>query len=463
MPEKWWRGERIDGPEYRKYVEQRWSSPRGGGPTRLLRRLAGLVALLVVLGFGVPVAAHVANDAPVTKAFGATLDDYRALAACPDQAGSVADLLTREDFELGSDVLKAKFCAGTLAERGLAEAPAAIPTPEPTATHAPGETPQPTPAPTPVPIDLFALRVHAITLINEDRLANGLDAVTLGSNGAAQGHAEELFATGYIAHWNQTGLKPYMRYTLAGGTDYEAENISAPDRPRDPDLRYRTSTPEDSLADAQIGLMNSPGHRRNILDPWHHSVSLGIACDDVSCALVQQFEGDYVDYDVLPSIQSGALAVAGELLEGFALSSIQIWYDQPPEALTLGQLDRTFSYFTGQRPMVFVRPPAGPGRFYPDDVADYSWERGPDPYEVSPSLPRTTEHPSPDEKISLQADVPWVTAGTWSEGSEGRFVVQADLSDAITAAGPGVYTVVIWAQRGGDSLSVSNYALWVGL
>ena len=50
-----------------------------------------------------------------------------------------------------------------------------------------------------------------LTLINRDREANGLAPVILGTNTAAQSHAEEELANGYISHWGMDGMKPYMR------------------------------------------------------------------------------------------------------------------------------------------------------------------------------------------------------------------------------------------------------------
>jgi hypothetical protein len=64
------------------------------------------------------------------------------------------------------------------------------------------------------------LVAFALDLINQDRIANGLEPVDLGSNTAAQFHAEDMMEHGYISHWGLNGLKPYMRYTVAGGANY---------------------------------------------------------------------------------------------------------------------------------------------------------------------------------------------------------------------------------------------------
>ena len=116
-------------------------------------------------------------------------------------------------------------------------------TPAPTRVIVPTQTPAPTPAPTRVIVPAPArtntptpTRVHKpapareskgqgnleekrfmLELINRERRKAGLPEVTLGSNRAAQLHAEAMLADCFSSHWGMDGLKPYMRYTLAGG------------------------------------------------------------------------------------------------------------------------------------------------------------------------------------------------------------------------------------------------------
>ena len=71
-------------------------------------------------------------------------------------------------------------------------------------------------------------RQQLLALINADRGAHALSSVVLGNNSAAQGHAEDMLRHDYISHWDPLGLTPYMRYTLAGGEAYEAENVALP-------------------------------------------------------------------------------------------------------------------------------------------------------------------------------------------------------------------------------------------
>ena len=183
-----------------------------------------------------------------------------------------------------------------------------------------GSTLAPPPTPTVVAARDSAtqdLKEFMLDLINRDRMDNGLTPVERGHNLAAQAHAEELFQRGFLGHWGLDGLKPYMRYTLASGAGAEAENVAGSNMPRIHGASYAKTPVRDSLLEAEEGLMASPGHRRNILNPWHQRVNLGIACDDVGCTVVQQFEHTYVQFDRVPSVSKGRLAFAGRLLGGF--------------------------------------------------------------------------------------------------------------------------------------------------
>jgi uncharacterized protein YkwD len=328
-------------------------------------------------------------------------------------------------------------------------------------------TPTATPIVTPESIHQLML-----DLINAAREVEGLNPVVLGTNTAAQKHAEEMLAKGYLSHWGLNGMKPYMRYALAGGYNYEAENVSG--------LPYRVNStlftrqdPKEMLIEAMDGLMDSPGHRRNILNKWHKKVNLGIAYDRSVLYVAQQFEGDYVEFTRKPSLQEGQLSLSGKTLEGFVLSGVQLYYDPPPAPLTLGQLGQTYCYSSGL-PIVFLRPPPGPREYYVDSVAETTTSGCLDPYLVD----KDTPPPQPTEirsglKITLVAppqavrsvpaipiQVPWLDAATW-DVSESEFLIEADLSKIIKQRGQGVYTVVIWAKKDGESIVISEYPIFI--
>lgn len=68
-----------------------------------------------------------------------------------------------------------------------------------------------------------------LALINAERRIAGLAPVVLGDNDAAQLHAEASLENCFASHWGLDGLKPYMRYSLAGGYQSNGENVSGLD------------------------------------------------------------------------------------------------------------------------------------------------------------------------------------------------------------------------------------------
>ena len=353
----------------------------------------------------------------------------------------------------------------------LVPTPTNTSTPYPTATPTPRPTRTPTPTPTPAPT-LLDLRDLVLELINEEREKNNLQPVALGNNSAAQDHAESMMENNTGGHWGLDGMLPYMRYTLAGGQGYVAENVSGTIINPAAVSRYRSITPQEALERHHRGLMNSPGHRKNILDPWHTHVSLGIACQRYACALVQKFQGDYVSFTETPEFANGILTLKGSMASPFTMYNIAVWYDPPVRPLTPGQLDRTYSYNTGKKPVAFILDPPPPGYYYSDsDLAGsiHSWTASTDPYEVDPNTPRS-KIPSasglpvrpriPSLGIPKLQVVPKVVADFWRISGE-SFSIEADLSAQIREHGAGVYTVYIFGENGPTIRHLTNYSIFL--
>ena len=145
-----------------------------------------------------------------------------------------------------------------------------------------------------------------LALIDSERRKAGVNPVVLGINNAAQLHAESSLSDCVSSHWGTDGLKPYMRYSLAGGYQSNGENGHGSDYCIRASDRYRPiSSIQAEIREAMAGWMESPGHRRNILDPSHMKVNLGIAWDRYNVKMFQHFEGDYVEYQQLPEIDGG--------------------------------------------------------------------------------------------------------------------------------------------------------------
>ena len=230
--------------------------------------------------------------------------------------------------------------------------------PKPTATPRPTVTPRPTDTPTATATspDLRHIeeKQYMLELINAEREKAGVDQVALSDNIAAQLHAEAALQNCFSSHWGVDGLKPYMRYSLAGGFQSNGENGSGLDYCITSTDGYRAiASIEQAIRDAVAGWMNSSGHRRNLLDPQHRRANISIAWDRYNTAMFQHFEGDYVEYDQLPHISDGVLTLSGQTTNGVRFGrerdlGLQIYYDPPPDTLTLGQVARTYCYDNGR-------------------------------------------------------------------------------------------------------------------
>ncbi len=212
-----------------------------------------------------------------------------------------------------------------------------------------------------------------LELINQARARAGAPPVILGDNHAAQLHAEAGLDNCFSSHWGIDGLKPYMRYSLAGGYQSNGENGRGSDYCITPYDGYRANqTIEQEIREAMYWWMNSPGHRRNILDKWHKKVNIGLAWDNYNFNAAQHFEGDYVEYDSVPAINDiGALSLAGQVKNSARFDQddyfdISIYYDSPPHRLTRGQIARTYCYESGL-PVAYVRKPLTGNWFYNED------------------------------------------------------------------------------------------------
>ena len=254
-----------------------------------------------------------------------------------------------------------------------------------------------------------------LELINERRVQAGVPPVELGNNDAAQLHAESSLQNCASSHWGIDGLKPYMRYSLAGGYQSNGENGSGSDYCIKWSDGYRSLDPiEIEIRQAMEQWMDSPGHRRNILDRWHRRVNIGLAWDRYNFKAFQHFEGDYVEFDTLPTLREGVLTLAGRTRNGARFDdagdlTVQVFYDPPPHPLTRGQVSRTYCYDSGL-PVAGLREPLSGGWFYDEHEYSKTYTPCPDPYDVSPGA-HAPESPEEADRGSGRAHTQQAATG----------------------------------------------------
>lgn len=310
-----------------------------------------------------------------------------------------------------------------------------------------------------------------LELINAERERAGVDPVVLGNNIAAQLHAESSLENCVSSHWGVDGLKPYMRYSLAGGYQSNGENglglnycISASDG------FQALGSIEEEIRDGMESWMGSSGHRRSILEKSHRKVNIGLAWNRYNIYAVQHFEGDNLEYDRPPIIEGNNLSISGTVKNGATFYNVQIYYDPPPHTLTRGQLSRTYCYDPGLL-VAALRSPASKGAYYPSDTFVQLISSCLDPYDVpvdaeAPSPPscnpicppRTMPIIQPQKQISGS----WITASEWTTVGE-KFVIRADLRGLLSKYGDGVYSLMVWGSIGGERLVISQYSMFHGI
>lgn len=268
----------------------------------------------------------------------------------------------------------------------LAE-PAATPTVRtdtPTqAASASAATATPAPPSDFLPPGLDNLQTQALDLINQSRAAAGLSPVAWDDSAAqvAQAHAADMLAGPFFSHWNRAGFGPEHRAALtAGMTDAVLENIHMAWRRTSDGQPAPIEDWPQRILDAHLGLMDSPGHRRNIMDPAHTHVGVGVAYrpEIGELRLVQEFVNRYVELDPLPrELPIGAeVEISGWLLDGASDALINLAYEPFPQPLTLDQLAATGSYQPAAQFFSAPRMAVDGSRFSTRAIFDYNSQPG---------------------------------------------------------------------------------------
>ena len=315
--------------------------------------------------------------------------------------------------------------------------------------------------------------LRMLELINIARRNAGVPKVALGNNPAPQMHANSCLQTGTVSHWNLNGLKPYMRYSLVGGCQNNAENWF--------DQLYGGSPGVTDIAKeinyAMTSLMNSPGHRDTILDRWYRKVSIGLAWDRQHFVAIQHFEGDFVEYGRFPTITDGMLRFSVRVKSGVRFRdddnlSVDIWYDPPPCRLTQSQLLRVNAYDGGVI-VASIRRPLSAGYCWQQDSGSIEIQRMRCPEDIPHDEPMPasfeerraliTEAYRNNQFVHCSAvSFPFITAQEWIQGDE-YFSIEADISSVINRCGPGVYSLVLWApmDQTEETANISRYSIFV--
>lgn len=300
--------------------------------------------------------------------------------------------------------------------------------------------------------EAVTLQDYMLHLINAARFEAGVPPVTLGTNRAAQVHADNMVRFCFTSHWGVDGTKPYMRYSLAGGYQRNAENVAGRDTCVMQSIGEHLpwiGSPVIVLHSLMNGLMGSPGHKKNILDKWHKKVNIGIAWDRYNFKICQLFEGDYVTFSNEISAYRDTLSMRGyvdgdsgiSIRRGFL---IEIDYDFPPRMMTIGKLEKTIPYGGGV-PVAVVIPSRTDTS---DETLLLPYRNCGSPYEISgsksPSQTIADRNLLNDNKHSgcntSEVKVDVIKAEKWDMLGN-SFSIHANISEVLSKNSFGVYTV----------------------
>lgn len=222
-------------------------------------------------------------------------------------------------------------------------------------------------------LSLVDARHYLLGLINFDRASKGLKPVKLDPAAAEAGqkHAEEMAAQGYLSHWNLEGKPPDQRYTEAAGVHHVSENVFltyryAGARPERMELDPQPTFTRLELEEIEEAYYNErppdDGHRRNILNPNHTHVGIGLArARDgdraETIANAQEFVDRYIEPDPIPreARPGQRITVSGRAPEGIEIRTISLSRSALPKMLTKDELSLTRSYKTTRPFRVITR------------------------------------------------------------------------------------------------------------
>jgi uncharacterized protein YkwD len=107
-----------------------------------------------------------------------------------------------------------------------------------------------------------AAELQMFQMVNQERIKAGLKPLVWDTHlrDLGRSHSQDMFARGYFSHYTPEGESPFDRMTNANiSFSYAGENLAL--------------APSTELA--MQGLMNSPGHRANILNPNFGTIGIG--------------------------------------------------------------------------------------------------------------------------------------------------------------------------------------------
>jgi uncharacterized protein YkwD len=218
--------------------------------------------------------------------------------------------------------------------------------------------------------DVPLARQQLLELVNDERQAAGLSRLELDDLACqvANEHALDMAKAEFLSHWGTDGLKPYQRYSFAGGTDAVQENVSSADG-----IQSLTSSGVlRDLRDMHQSMIDEVppdnGHRKTILFPRHTHVGFGIAMEGRHVRLDELYLSRYVKIEPLPrqARTKTTIVLRGQLNLKHFLNGVEVFYEPLPLPPNISWLRQRRSYGMPEGPTDKLFPRLPDRLFYPD-------------------------------------------------------------------------------------------------
>lgn len=268
------------------------------------------------------------------------------------------------------------------------------------------------------------VKARMLELINAERRELGVAPVRVDplASSVAESLCRRQVYDRSVGHISTDGLKPYHRYSFAGGLHGVTENTAAWSR----DVPYTAgeieSLVEESMRAMLLEVPPDDGHRRAILDPHATHVGLGFAWRGGEVRIAQEFVRRYLRWTSPPprEVRAGERTVcAATPAEGWEIVTMSVHFEPAPRPLGSAAASRIVTY----------------------------------------GLPATR---SDHMARSLEDESPIVRISRASGGAPGDLVVATDGSFTFAIPfehGPGIYTLVAWLRRGDQLVAASNVSI----
>lgn len=179
------------------------------------------------------------------------------------------------------------------------------------------------------------IRNRLLELVNAERYLAGVSGLEFDdlANRVASAHAVDMATGSFVSHWGRDGLKPYHRYSFAGGIHATQENVASIDNFFSSD--WKELAEDLIMLHVRMHAEKPPqdGHRRTILAPQQTHVGFGLAASERRLRLVELYVAKYLEIIGVKSqaARNETFHLKGRLLnDKHLLQQIDIFYEPRP-------------------------------------------------------------------------------------------------------------------------------------